>query len=78
MSEYNYWNDRVAEISVLHEQLQYAIIKRVLLVLELSNSTLPKEIETLKATILENYKEAKENRHFLSTLYKEFYVRNLF
>ena len=72
--EYNYWHDRMTDLSTLFEQLQYDSMKRVLLILEQADSQLSKDFKELEKTILKCFTHAKENRHFLYTLLPEFQV----
>jgi len=69
LAEIDYWRERNAALSALHEQLRVPSVLRLLEIFEhLDGST----FEYLRQDLSKHYVEAKDNVRFLSTLERHF------
>lgn len=68
ISEYNFWHDREAGLSLLVEQVKSKPVENVISVLNLAESKTVAGFDVAETELLKNYTEARDNVKFLLTI----------
>ncbi|CAH1233746.1 DNAH10 [Branchiostoma lanceolatum] len=72
LAEIDFWRERNAALSALHEQLKIPVVKKMLTILTKADSPFVQSFESERADLTKFFVEAKDNVRFLSTLERHF------
>lgn len=75
LAEIEFWRERNATLSALHEQTKLPIVRRVLDVIKESDSMLAANLQPVLTELFKLHMEASDNVRFLSTVERHFKVR---
>ena len=72
--EIEFWRERNATLSALHEQTKLPIVRKVLEVMKESDSLLVANLQPVLTELFKFHMEASDNVRFLSTVERHFKV----
>ena len=72
MGEIEFWRDRNASLSTLHEQLNLPIVHKIVSILNSAQAPCSSSLEFQLAELNKIFTEAKDNVKFLGTLERHF------
>lgn len=74
LAEIEFWRERNATLSALHEQTRLPVVRKVLEVLKQSDSMLVANLQPVLTELFKLHMEASDNVRFLSTVERHFKV----
>lgn len=77
LAEIEFWRERNATLSALHEQTKLPVVRKVLEVIKESDSLLVANLQPVLTDLFKLHMEASDNVRFLSTVERHFKVRPL-
>lgn len=75
LAEIEFWRERNATLSALHEQTKLPLVRKVLEVIKESDSLLVANLQPVLTDLFKLHMEASDNVRFLSTVERHFKVR---
>lgn len=75
LAEIEFWRERNATLSALHEQTKLPVVRKVLEVIKESDSMLVANLQPVLTELFKLHMEASDNVRFLSTVERHFKVR---
>lgn len=75
LAEIEFWRERNATLSALHEQTKLPVVRKVLDVIKEADSMLVANLQPVLTELFKLHMEASDNVRFLSTVERHFKVR---